>query len=311
MDMICREGEENMRNKTIKICLSGKRKIKVNTPQAESHEIAPQNLNGSRTRKVYFYGFKKSYISGSLMIEASLIIPLFLGFVLLLMNILEIYRVQTLVSTSVHESIMELGMYAYEDKIQEKKISSIVQQLYVKKQLPESPQWMKLAVFIPMYEEDKIYVETNIMCKIPLLLMPTLQKTISSTNVVNIWTGRDIWKDDGQMEHNSVELVYVSQHESVYHTSSKCTHLSRDIEWCKKWLISSKRNQYGEKYHSCEKCVDVETIHNDSNVFFTEKGDCYHMSESCSSIKRTVILIDKNDVISLKMCERCKNREYT
>ena len=158
-----------MKNKTVKICLSGKRKTQLKTLQAESDNKAPQNPYDSRTRKVYFYGFKKSYISGSLTVEASLVIPLFLVFVLFLVSIFEIYRVQTLINISVHQSVMELGMYSYESKItaENEMFSAIACQLYTKNQLPEIPDWMEISVFAPLDEENTICIKTKIICKIP------------------------------------------------------------------------------------------------------------------------------------------------
>ena len=47
-----------------------------------------------------------------LTVEAALVIPLFLLGICTLLGIMDLYRVQALVKTSLHQSVQELGMYA-------------------------------------------------------------------------------------------------------------------------------------------------------------------------------------------------------
>lgn len=81
-------------------------------------------------------------------------------------------------------------------------------------------------------------------------------------------------------------MVYVTEYESVYHTSESCTHLDLSVHRGTKTQVEQKRNEYGGKYHACERCGGDSAL-----VYYTEKGDCYHSQVSCSGLKRTVRLV--------------------
>ena len=49
--------------------------------------------------------------------------------------------------------------------------------------------------------------------------------------------------------HGVLEMVYVTEYESVYHTSESCTHLDLSVHRGIKTQVEQKRNEYGGKYH--------------------------------------------------------------
>lgn len=302
-----------MNMESIKTCLSGKRKIKQYAPQAESKTLAPLLSNDSGTRKVCFYTFHKYLFCGSVTVEASLVVPLFLAFIVLFVSVFEIYRVQALIKTSIHQSAMELGMYAYgtgEDSGQGKNmVSSAICQSYTMGKLPLFPKWITVSALRSTYDNDVISLKIDSVCNVPLVFIPSSLVTVQNNSQVRAWTGRSLTTDNTEVECNSTEMVYISQYESVYHISSMCTHLNLSIDWCRKGMIDYMRNEYGGKYYLCEKCGDSEATDNNTIVFFTEKGDRYHVNENCSGIKRTISLVNKSDISSMDLCERCKNRE--
>ena len=61
------------------------------------------------------------------------------------------------------------------------------------------------------------------------------------------------------------------------------------------------RNEYGKKYHACERCGGDSHL-----VYYTEKGDRYHSEASCSGLKRTVRLVEKSQIQAHTQCERCR-----
>lgn len=96
-------------------------------------------------------------------------------------------------------------------------------------------------------------------------------------------------------------MVYVTEYESVYHTSESCTHLDLSVHRGIKTQVEQKRNEYGGKYHACERCGGDSAL-----VYYTEKGDCYHSQASCSGLKRTVRLVKKSEIQAYIQCERCR-----
>ena len=119
--------------------------------------------------------------------------------------------------------------------------------------------------------------------------------------MVHAWTGYDSG-DAGKTDGGAGdEMVYVSDYESVYHTSVHCTHLDLSIHQGTKEQVERQRNEYGKKYHACERCGGDSHL-----VYYTEKGDRYHSEASCSGLKRTVRLVEKSQIQEHTQCERCR-----
>ena len=92
---------------------------------------------------------------------------------------------------------------------------------------------------------------------------------------VHAWTGRDCSENaEVPEETEEEELVYVTEHESVYHTSSECTHLSLCVQAVSGSRAEHLRNQDGKSYHACEKCVGSGA--KNGTVYVTREGTCFH-----------------------------------
>ena len=121
---------------------------------------------------------------------------------------------------------------------------------------------------------------------------------------VRPWTGRTAEEAAEAASGPADELVYVTDYESVYHTSSECTHLALSVNAIGGNKVGSARNVYGDRYHACEKCVGSGG--KNTVVYVTKEGDHYHNSASCSGLNRTTRLVRKSEVESLPLCSRCQ-----
>lgn len=121
------------------------------------------------------------------------------------------------------------------------------------------------------------------------------------------WTGRSDYDSLAVAQSDDGQLYYLSDYESVYHTSSCCSYLSLQISAVEADRIRGMRNHSGEKYHSCENCVGAGGV--GSVVYVTENGEHYHNSPECSGLKRSVHLVEAEEVQGLHMCSRCSKRE--
>ena len=125
---------------------------------------------------------------------------------------------------------------------------------------------------------------------------------------VHTWSGRDPSETDGTAgESEQDELVYVTEYESVYHTTSECTHLSLSIQAVGGGMVGQLRNQDGKKYHACDKCVGSGSMN--GTVYITREGTCYHNDAECSGLTRSVRLVKKSEVEDLRICSRCEQIE--
>lgn len=154
--------------------------------------------------------------------------------------------------------------------------------------------------------EEEIWIELPGAAEFSPFFLPSGIGTVTvwCTGSARAWTGRD---EDSIVNNNesSSEYVYITENASVYHTSSSCTHLKLSISQISSSQLGSARNENGGKYHACEKCSEGTAIAD--TVYITEDGDRYHNKLSCSGLKRTVTMVDIDQVSHLSECSRCQS----
>lgn len=208
-----------------------------------------------KTRRVSLCSFR-----AVLTVEAAFVVPLFLLAICTLLGMIDLYRVQALVRTSLHQSAQELGMYASVES-GDSGVSTPVGVLstgiciaYTKSHLPELGDYVSVNLIGSRYENHEIQLKATITYQLPFSILPVSKIKVGNGSVVHAWTGYDsgdAGKTDGG---DGGEMVYVSDYESVYHTSVHCTHLDLSIHQGTKEQVERQRNEYGKKYHACERC---------------------------------------------------------
>lgn len=120
---------------------------------------------------------------------------------------------------------------------------------------------------------------------------------------VRAWNGRSGsgGGNDGAEGTDTVQKVYVTEHGTVYHTDSNCSHIRLSIQQIAKGALDGMRNTYGEKYHACEKCGKAAG----SSVYITTDGNRYHSSLECGGLKRTVKEVPLDELGNLRPCSKC------
>jgi len=208
----------------------------------------------------------KNKIKGSMSVEASLAVPFFLFFIANLMSMLMMYE-------------------RYSDSL------AIVHQ-----------QAKMLALTSHLSPGGDDMVENTL----PVKLSPLLGEIGFSTSVAAAtarcrkWTGYDVLTT--HTEEKEEEYVYITDNGSVYHKNRECSHLKVSINVINKDELLFSRNDYGEKYHACEKCV-----HGNSTglLFVTGQGNKYHNSANCSGLKRSIRMVKLSDVNGMPGCSSC------
>lgn len=252
------------------------------------------------------YG-KESKRRASLSVEAAVVVPIFILTVSTILGILDIYRIQSAVKTSLHESAMELGMYAYAAQTGGESpagiVSTAVCTAYAKSRMPDFGEYVKVSTVGSSYQGHRISLTARVTYKLPFSVIPLPAISFTNESCVNSWTGQDEGELADIAGGSQEEMVYVTDYESVYHTSAECTHLELAIHQGTLGTVEDIRNAYGQTYHCCDKCGKAPE---GTWVYYTEKGDCYHTSESCSGLKRTVRLVKKSETYAAHQCERCE-----
>ncbi len=125
---------------------------------------------------------------------------------------------------------------------------------------------------------------------------------IQCVGKVRAWNGRRKSDDDSDVDDHT--YVYITETGAVYHTSSECTHLNLSIRAVSQGEIGHLRNQNKGRYHACEKCIG--NSQRADTLYITDDGDRFHNSISCSGLKRTVKMVDIEDVSDMRECSRCR-----
>lgn len=116
-----------------------------------------------------------------------------------------------------------------------------------------------------------------------------------------LWTGYDV-AGNALGDNDAQDVVYITEHASVYHESLDCTHLKLRIREVTLEEAKTARNENGGRYGECAKCK--KKLFQDT-VFIGMDGDCYHYDRACSGLKRTIYTIPRQQASAYRPCSRC------
>ena len=220
---------------------------------------------------------------------------------------MDLQRIKTEINVSLNESVKELGMYAFAlevgaDEAPIEYIDDAACMAYALGKIKGNEQ-VTLHALKSSY--DAPYVELWVSGQYqPLVsIIPRLQIPFQNRVRVHGWTGYD-GTDSEENSGQYGKMVYVTDYQSVYHTSAKCTHLDLSITQTTKAQVGSERNVNGAKYYECPNCVDGEEYM--GVLYITKSGDRYHANERCQSLKRSVKLVLKDSLGDIGQCVRCQ-----
>ena len=253
---------------------------------------------------------------GSLTVESAFILPLFFLLITALICILDLYRICSLVQTSLCEGAKELGMYAY---CQEEDSSSPVGVVtngvciaYGTGKVRAALEQENLtgiqggingfALIGSGFQDDTVTLKASFLYTGPgglFRIFPVRRQLLGQARA---WTG---YNDNGRAlsSPSSEDMVYIAEWESVYHTSRDCTHLALSITKVSKSGIDDRTNQYGEHYYPCEKCMGNGSAQ--AFVYITRTGGCFHSTRNCPGLTRSITVVRKSDIEGLRACSRC------
>lgn len=115
----------------------------------------------------------------------------------------------------------------------------------------------------------------------------------------HLWNGYDISVADGIDER-----VYVAENGEVWHKERSCTYLQLSIRQVRGTEIEKERNQWGRHYNACQICaggVEPEML------YVTLDGNSYHYRRDCPGLKRTVRSLTREaaEKEGYRRCSRC------
>lgn len=276
--------------------------------------------------------------AGSITVEASLILPVYIFSIMALIYILQIILIQNNIHSAMIQSGEFLSRYAYVyDYIQnygeeensinkenidyEKSIPHITKILFLQSRLEEylnedlinhscivgGTKGIIMAGSSILENNDRIELKTSYVIKVPFSFLGL--SMIKKEQYLNIrgFTGYKPVLDHQETDIGELEdkIVYITRTGMVYHLNEACTHIRLDIKEIQAKDIEGERNENGGKYYPCESCMRGKNIKTIQTTYITSNGDRYHSSLACSKLKRSVIKIKYSQVKNRKLCNRC------
>lgn len=156
-----------------------------------------------------------------------------------------------------------------------------------------------------MNEQEYVVVQLNYKIRFPVFQTVFPSVDVLQKVQMRSFNGFAVPSQLADDEEQKSEVVYMTEHGTVYHTNRNCTYLVVSCEKISSSLLEVARNKNGEKYHACKHCFSPNELL-PSYVYVTKSGDCYHKNMNCSSIKRNVIEVPIEDIGNCRECKKCQ-----
>jgi hypothetical protein len=242
-------------------------------------------------------------LKGSITLETSLVLPLFLFAMISGM----LYGETILIKGQIYHGLLEtakiLASESYYYKQHDKNISTAYAKILLIKyaDIDSIPATMKISSIslsnsklLNEQEEVELHLKYNIQISFPLF--GTKKMKVKEDVWEKAFTGyRPTEFEQGE------GCVYVTKYGTVYHTSIECSHIMLKIS-----DSSQVRNYINGKtsYKPCSKCAKNLTG-KETQLFIPKEGDCYHISLNCSGLTRTIEKVAIKEVEGMKPCSKC------
>ena len=239
-----------------------------------SLQAYPKKCNSKSRNSIYLYSKRMSSFlfsdkEGSMTIEASIALPVFLFALVNLLSIILLFGEYSSNLADLHRKVKELAVHAH--ILGEENSGS---HLVI---LTES-QSLKPIISFMGFDTAK----TLINCQ------------------ARKWTGYDVTSTCVTNEEK--EWVYITPTGSVYHRNPNCSYLNPSIHSAVSSEIGEFRNLSGERYRQCETCKDVTLT---GICFYTEYGNRFHSTLKCSGLKRTIYSVLLSEADGRNLCSKC------
>lgn len=249
-------------------------------------------------------------VKGSMTVEASLVLPLFLFFFLQMSGFMEMLRLhgnlqyglwQTGKTLMLYDAVPQVAEAVPEVAVSYVYVGSVLSGLLGSEYLENSPLTHgRLGI---NFLESDILTETG---EVDLIityqvspkgrLLPFLYARLSNRFFGKAWTGYEI------VGGEEGTVVYVTEYGEVWHSTRECTYLMLSIREVPSVGLSGYENVWGRGYEKCSFCVDGAMP---GRVYVTEDGDCFHYRRDCLGLTRHIKSISQEEKEKYRPCSRC------
>lgn len=240
---------------------------------------------------------------GSLTLEAALIFPIFTYFIVSILFFFRVIEVQlslekamdfaTRQGASITTEIGQNRGVIYAEATAFRMVSE-------DEKKTSYPMWPGI-VIVPVADKDDLTLSATYMMRLPLPFIGDKNLPVNQKVTARKWIGYS--GGTGKSENVDDTIVYVTYDSEVYHTTTECTHIKLSVSQVSGENLSNARSMNGGKYTKCQICKPPQGL---ATYYISKEGDRYHMSTSCSGLKRayyTKLLSEVRGI--LRPCSRC------
>jgi len=247
---------------------------------------------------------KNRYRSASLTTEAALVFPVFFFGIYMLWQLFLLLLFQMSVCREMTGTAMKYAHLGYPERkagVQEVDISWLYQPLFWNA-LPESDRAEDMWVLCLPEEDGSIRVRVSYRFACEAVFFRRIMIPVQQFFRFNPYIGET--DPDLFVTEAAADVVYVTEHGTVYHESRACGYLNVVVRSVAADAVTEQRNSFGRKYTLCERCDHREVR---ETVYLSDGGTKYHLVAGCPALKRTITEQPRNEV-DLPACHKCANR---
>ena len=237
---------------------------------------------------------------GSAVVEATLILPLFLFAMLAVYHMHQVHIAESAVYEACAEAAEYTAEYAYIGTV-----SGLVPKLKFAGYVDDKKRVERYVVggasgvsFLRTHLDGDTVVlcaDYSLRVAVPFFPALTVKRHIKIRQRAYVGEGESE-ASENEKETEKDPYVYVTDNREVYHLSRNCTHLKLTVTPC-----AGEAQCEARGFKPCAYCGDDPGV----NCYITEEGDCYHKSLRCSGLKRTVYRVRLSETGGIPRCSRC------
>ena len=252
--------------------------------------------------------FSSVSFSGSLTVEAALVLPVFLGAILMLTGVFQVMTVYEEVNSYLCTTGRKLAAYSeandgiestdlYKLFYADMKNSGINSEHIVGGSAGLMPVMTK--------EAELIKIKITYAVKVQGYFRQSGKVILNDWVYVYPWLGAPSGAVGDTVGSDKNGSVYVAENGGVYHKDENCSYLALSIHQCGLQDVGHLRNEYGAKYVQCERCGKYAS--GNETIYITDSGRAWHSDRQCSGLKRELHTMtqDEADKKGLRPCSRC------
>lgn len=283
----------------------GYRKSMLKAKGDHSHTSGSMDFPGGTLWKLI-----KGRIRGSLTVEAALVLPVCLGAILLLMQLIGALTLCSQINLCLNMTARHLAAYSLSGE----GVSTVsAYALYYVESADSGIDYsmiqggragLLLTVSGGSKEDPVICLRAVYRLSLPGFFLRDRHLILRDSAYARAFigglprAGTEAEASDGHGQ------VIVAENGVVYHTSPDCTYLHLTIQKALPSQLSAMRNIYGDRYRACEKCA--RHGHGDY-IYITEMGDAWHSDAHCSGLTRHLHTCTADEAAGqgLRPCPKC------